>query len=182
MKNDKVYVGIDLASSTMGLVLLNGRQDLLHASKMATVGAKMPDKWERYMTMVGHVVEVLAPYSEKIDKLFIEAYGGAFKSSLIPAVECGTLVRQSLFHMGLRDRLTEIPPTSLKAFTTGKGTSKKEHMLAEVFRKYGWMAPDADQADAYALAVMALKSAVPEKDRAEKLFAYEAKALGSLKL
>lgn len=180
--DDKVYVGVDLASSTLGLVMVTATGNLQHASRVATVGAKMPDKWQRYMTIVNHVVEVLVPYAERIDRLFIEAYGGAFKSSLIPAVECGTLMRQSLFHMGLRERMTEIPPLSLKAFTTGNGTSKKEHMIAEVYRKYGWMAPDADQADAYALAQMARKSAVPPEQRKETLFGYETKSLEKLKL
>ena len=179
---DQFYVGMDLASATMGLIVLDGEQSLIHASRLVTVAAKFPDKWERYMTTVNFAVEVLTPFVDKIDSLFIEAYGGAHKNSLIPAIECGTLMRQALYHLGLRSRVVEIPPMSLKAFTHGSGNAKKEHMIAEVYKKYGWMAPDADQADAYALAIMALKSSIALDSRDKKLLAYERKALEKLKL
>lgn len=180
--SDRVYVGIDLASAKMGLVLLNERQVLLHASRMVMMGAKVPDKWERYGRHVNLLLEVLTPYRDQIDAVYIEGYGGNFKNSLIPAVECGTLARQALFHLGLRAVTREIPPLSLKAFTIGNGNAKKEHMIAEVYRKYNWMAPDEDQADAYALATMAVKASVPKEERQEKLLNYELKALDKLAL
>lgn len=50
---------------------------------------------------------------------------------------------------------TDVPPTVLKKFVTGKGTAMKDDIMLHVYKKWGWTAPDNNQADAYGLARMA---------------------------
>lgn len=176
-----VFIGIDLASSTVGLCVLSVDGDLNHLSRKATSPANFTSKWDRYAVVVGHVLDVVLPIKSHIDRIFIEGYGGAFKNSLIPAVECGTIMRMSLIKAGLLPKVTEVAPMSLKKFITGSGNAKKENMIAYIFKNYGFMAPDNDQADAYALAQMARKSSWAPEQR-ETLYVYEKEALKGIKL
>jgi hypothetical protein len=50
---------------------------------------------------------------------------------------------------------TIVPPTKLKKFTTDNGAAKKDQMMLAVYRKWGYEAPDNDEADAYALCRLA---------------------------
>jgi len=63
-----------------------------------------------------------------------------------------------LLRINLRNRFNLeykiIPPTTLKKFVTGKGNSKKELMLLEVYKRWGVSFKDHNLADAYGLAQM----------------------------
>jgi Holliday junction resolvasome RuvABC endonuclease subunit len=50
-----------------------------------------------------------------------------------------------------------IPPMTLKKYATGKGTSKKQEMLMQIFKRWGVEFNDDNAADAYALARLAGK-------------------------
>lgn len=79
----------------------------------------------------------------------VEGYGYANPHTLATLVEVGTLVRVALLESKIP--WLEVPPTSLKKFTTGKGNAKKELMMLEVFKRWGFEAKTNDQADAFAL-------------------------------
>ena len=49
----------------------------------------------------------------------------------------------------------QIPPMTLKKFASGKGTSKKQEMLLQIYKRYGVEFNDDNAADAYALARVA---------------------------
>lgn len=53
-------------------------------------------------------------------------------------------------------KLEIIPPTTLKKFITGKGNSRKELMLLEVYKRWGVEYKNNNLCDAYSLARMAL--------------------------
>jgi crossover junction endodeoxyribonuclease RuvC len=66
-------------------------------------------------------------------------------------------------HYNLRCKLCSIqinfeivPPTALKKFITGRGNSKKDIMLKEVFKKFGADYNDDNLCDAYCLAKYAM--------------------------
>jgi crossover junction endodeoxyribonuclease RuvC len=50
---------------------------------------------------------------------------------------------------------TIVSPNELKKYVVGKGNAKKEELMLAVFRKWGFEAPNNDEADAYGLARMA---------------------------
>jgi crossover junction endodeoxyribonuclease RuvC len=58
-----------------------------------------------------------------------------------------------------------IPPTSLKAYVTGKGNAPKELMIREVFKKWKYEADDNNDSDAYALARVAAEFVSGEKTK-----------------
>lgn len=171
------FVGVDLASATMGLVVLDEHASILHASRSNT--SKLVNKmsmWDRYFKLLDTFVEVVTPIRDDIEMIFVEGYGGAHHGTLIKAVECGTILRMLSVQLDLYSRITVVPPTTLKKFTTGKGNAPKDVMIAKVFQKYGWMAPDNDQADAYALATMGLKIYFDE------MLSYERDAIAKLEV
>jgi crossover junction endodeoxyribonuclease RuvC len=49
----------------------------------------------------------------------------------------------------------QIPPMTLKKYATGKGTSKKQEMLLQMYKRWGVEFNDDNAADAYALARLA---------------------------
>lgn len=88
--------------------------------------------------------------ANEVDTITIEGYGFANAHTLVPLVEIGTMFRMVA-------RLSEvpyveIPPTVLKKFCTGTGNAKKEVIIREVFRKWGFEAKTNNEADAFVLA------------------------------
>lgn len=59
-----------------------------------------------------------------------------------------------------------IPPMTLKKYATGKGTSKKQEMLLQMYKRWGVEFNDDNAADAYALARLASGNAI---DSIEKI-------------
>lgn len=49
----------------------------------------------------------------------------------------------------------QVPPMTLKKYTTGKGTSKKQEMLLQIYKRWNVEILDDNAADAYALARLA---------------------------
>jgi hypothetical protein len=56
----------------------------------------------------------------------------------------------------------QIPPMTLKKYASGKGTSKKQEMLLQIYKRYGVEFNDDNAADAYALARLAGGLAIDE--------------------
>lgn len=65
----------------------------------------------------------------------------------------------------------QIPPMTLKKYATGKGTSKKQEMLLQMYKRWGVEFNDDNAADAYALARLASGAAIDaiERETQEKI-------------
>ena len=61
------------------------------------------------------------------------------------------LVKHRLWTLDLD--YTDVPPSTLKKFATGRGNAKKSEMLATAIRKYGYEGHDDNEADALLLAL-----------------------------
>jgi Holliday junction resolvasome RuvABC endonuclease subunit len=59
----------------------------------------------------------------------------------------------------------QVPPMTLKKFASGKGTSKKQEMLLQIFKRWGVEFSDDNAADAYALARLAGGIAIDAVER-----------------
>lgn len=66
----------------------------------------------------------------------------------------GSLNSSVPFEPHLRTPL-QIPPMTLKKYATGKGTSKKQEMLMQMYKRWGVEFNDDNAADSYALARLA---------------------------
>lgn len=68
--------------------------------------------------------------------------------------ELAALVKLTFWDMGKETPL-QIPPMTLKKYASGKGTSKKQEMLLQIFKRWGVEFNDDNAADSYALARLA---------------------------
>lgn len=68
--------------------------------------------------------------------------------------ELAALVKLSFWDAG-KVRPLQVPPMTLKKYASGKGTSKKQEMLLQIFKRWGIEFNDDNAADAYALARLA---------------------------
>jgi Holliday junction resolvasome RuvABC endonuclease subunit len=107
-------------------------------------------QWMRgkFMLMSGHVVVDVA----------MEGTVLASQSALVLG-ELSAVVKMTLWVMHgnqpeLRTPL-QIPPMTLKKYASGKGTSKKQEMLLQIYKRWGIEFNDDNAADAYALARLA---------------------------
>ena len=89
-------------------------------------------------------------------KLFDVAMEGTVLASHSALVlgELAALVKLTFWDAG-KERPLQIPPMTLKKYASGKGTSKKQEMLLQIFKRWGVEFNDDNAADAYALARLA---------------------------
>ncbi|MEY4581469.1 MAG: hypothetical protein RL701_6172, partial [Pseudomonadota bacterium] len=81
--------------------------------------------------------------------LMIEGYAYGAKCSREALGELGGIYRMLAFERGWT--IVVVPPSVLKLYVCGKGTAPKELMMLEVFKRWGYSAPDNNAADAHAL-------------------------------
>lgn len=92
--------------------------------------------------------------AQKPDLVVLEDYSyGSKGRSVINIAEWGGVLRLTLHETGLTVAL--VPPTSLKAWATGKGNAGKAAVVSEVTLRAGRTFATDDQADAWALWAMA---------------------------
>jgi Holliday junction resolvasome RuvABC endonuclease subunit len=60
----------------------------------------------------------------------------------------------------------QVPPMTLKKFASGKGNSKKQEMLLQIYKRYGMEFNDDNAADAYGLGRIAGKVAINSVEEA----------------
>lgn len=93
-------------------------------------------------------VEVLRK-KHGIEAVAMEGYSFGSTNGREAAGELGGLIKWTLWLAGVT--IWIVPPTTLKKFITGKGTARKEMMIKEVFKRWGYEAADNNDCDAYAL-------------------------------
>ena len=142
-------LGVDPSLTGTGLVVVDPLGRPLHQERVSTP-ASQPEL-DRFRVIVDRVSAARERHGPGL--MVIEA----------PALGCrnqGTSALCGLFWLlqwetpGTACRVITVPPTSLKKFTTGKGTAKKDTMQLEIFKRWGRDFPSADEADAYALAML----------------------------
>lgn len=91
---------------------------------------------------------------EKPELIVLEGYGYANAHTLVLLVEIGTAIRLAGYQAGIP--MVNVAPSMLKKFCTGGGDAKKEQILLEVFKKWGFSAKTNNEGDAYVLARIGL--------------------------
>ncbi len=154
-------IGFDLSMSATGIVALDESGE-----KVPTLVHKATLEYKpKKDTLVGldRQVEIVSKCITLIndlkpDIIVVEGYSLNLKhaSSVVPLVELGGLFRHMLKldgHKWLDPRATEV-----KKFVLGKGTGSKDQIQMYVLHRWGFLADDNNQADAYALACIGLTS------------------------
>lgn len=117
-------------------------------------------RFTRYLQYAAELEDLISEFA--VTHVFIEGYGYANRHTLVPLVELGALLRETLYESDAA--WYEVAPTQLKKFICGKGTAKKDLMLLELFKRSGIECETSDEADAVALAFLgaaALGNSVP---------------------
>ena len=92
--------------------------------------------------------------SARPDLVVLEDYSyGSKGRSVFQIAEWGGVLRLTLHEMGFP--VAFVPPTSLKAWATGKGNANKATMVSEITKRSGQTFATDDQADAWGLWAMA---------------------------
>ena len=169
----KISVGLDLSCTGTGISVLQAAGDRPQFLYEECLEPKAKG-WTRVDQIADQVMLVVNNY--RPDAITIEGYGGSFKSSLIPLVEVGTVVRYRLRLAGYS--WLEPAPTALKKFVLGKGVGDKDQILLHVFKRWGHSAKDGNTADAYGLACIGLGRAGALKGMTQPML----EVIGSLKV
>ena len=145
------YAGFDLSLTASGIVVLDstGKVVSRNVIKVKSKGA------ERLNDIQKLIRSIISPYDIKL--VCIEGYAMGAMGKTYNIGELGGVIRLLLFRQEIV--YSEIPPTQVKKFATGKGGGEggsKDQVTLHVFKKWGFEAVDNNEADAYALARIAL--------------------------
>lgn len=148
-------LGLDLSLSDTGVVLYDSDAKRAVLVKSLTTG-KSSSVYERFMRIRDSVSELVDDV--RPDTIAIEGFV-RFSPSVIQLAGLGSIVRLQLAEMGYG--FWDVPPTTLKKFSTGKGNCKKDLVLKEVYRRWKFDTDNDNIADAYVLARMGVCLAEP---------------------
>ena len=174
--NDVVRcAGIDPSTKT-GLVVLDVEiQNLKYVGHVVVYSKEitLPDSGflndtDRAVKTANHVVDVITDHSPD----YVSVEGHAFASTFMSFVELeiNFAIRNLMTRGGLG--YCSIPPGSLKKFVTTNGQAKKELILKNVFKRWGFDTDSNNIADAFGLALMLpyiYKMITPTKEQREVL-------------
>ena len=144
----KLFTGIDLSLSSSAIITLTDKSEIITECIIKTTAAT--DIEPRLISIRDNIKEILS--KEKIEIIYLEglSFGSHGKIAELGALHY--LIRILLYKY---INFKVIPPTTLKKFVI-KGNAKKELMLKEVFKQWGYDTDSNDLCDAYALAKMAI--------------------------
>lgn len=148
MKN---ILAIDQSLTSSGICLLReGGHESLSLTPENITGVP------RLQWIVTKFRALLDTYTPNV--IVMEGYSFGSNQSRSHALgELGGVLRLTVnaFNRDFPTTLYVVPPTSLKKFTTGKGNSKKQEVLLNIYKRWGIEFSDDNQADAFALAMFA---------------------------
>ena len=104
--------------------------------------------WKRLQSIANEFSRIILVWNP--DRIWVEGYAMYRPSSAVTVVSCGTVVRQVMYQQGRHWK--EVPPTSLKKWTTGKGSATKGDMAKAVYTRWGYKSRSDDIVDAVSLA------------------------------
>lgn len=145
MPKSDFYVGIDPSTLT-GFVILNANMLVVEAREI--VLSKGVKSTNSEIQEYGREIVRQIPANSKIS---IEWFALSAKGDAVSALYgIGYAIRYALNDANME--YFDVTPSALKKFTTGKGTSKKEIMIKEVYKRWGYEHDSNNVIDAYALA------------------------------
>lgn len=142
-----VIIGVD-PSTKVGVAVVDDGT-ILHTEVYAAPRLK---GLIRAGNLAGQLMELVTRHQPSY--LVFEGYSYSNHDTLVTLVEIGTVLRYFVEQAGIAYYV--VAPTSLKKFVTGKGNSKKELILLEVYKRWGHSAETDDEADAVGLAMFGM--------------------------
>lgn len=125
--------------------------------------ASVTKRMERCSQLQEGLAKLLEAYSPQIVTIEGYSYGSHHNAALM--VEFGLAARLAILDwaktkklfgaVSKKPRLFEVSPSTLKKFVLGKGVGKKEQVMMQTFKRWGYEAQTNNLADAYVLARIA---------------------------
>lgn len=150
-----LVVGIDPSLTNTGVVILDDKGEL--KSQKLFHSKPQPNRIKRIDKLLGDVFcFIIDNINHHAPILFgLEGYSYGSQHFAHQLGELGGILRYKLYISNWYNTV-EYAPTMVKKFTTGKGNAKKDLILLNVFKKYGYETDSPDIADAYAIAKLRL--------------------------
>ena len=149
-------LGIDPSTKT-GWVCLSGETDSdIVVEGHGEICFPKAKGIERVQLIGRAIADTLDEHKPNI--VVVENYGFANRHTLVILVEIGTVIRLSLH--AYKYSWGAAAPNSVKKFGAGIGNAKKDKMMIEVYKQWGFEGTD-NEVDAYALAALGLYAGVP---------------------
>ncbi|AXF39687.1 RuvC-like Holliday junction resolvase [Paenibacillus phage Kawika] len=143
------FVGIDPSTKT-GFVALDQFGNVLKAKELT--GIAKPDPI-RMITLVDEIMDHIQPG----DQVFIEGFAHAAKGNYVGQMfGIGWGIRMALTRRKVQ--YTEVTPSQLKKFASGKGNAKKEDLILPIYEDWGFKHSSDNVRDAFILAHIAYET------------------------
>lgn len=162
-----IGIGIDQSLTGFALSAVSVNDPSLHDTWVY----KSPYSGVQRLSDIAHWMrgKFLFLYGHRIVDIAMEGTVLASHSALVLG-ELAATVKLTLWEMYIEDpplnTPLQIPPMTLKKYATGKGTSKKQEMMMQMYKRWSIELPDDNAADAYALARLAGKLSIDVTERA----------------
>lgn len=154
----KFFMGIDLSLTNTGIVVLDNKAKFIKQLEISTLSKDVIEY--RLLFIKEEIKNLLNEFSDFI--IYIEGLSMASRGQgVLQLAALHYFIRVFLYQNEFVYHV--VAPTSLKKFVcTGK--AKKELMLKEVYKKWGFDTDNDNIADAYGLARMSLEEYIEKKD------------------
>ena len=148
------YVGIDASLTGTAVVVLQDDKRVLTITKQELTSTKPKDIIEDRFNQILFKTVFITGMGDRVGAIYIEGLSfGSSGQSMLELAALHYMIRMQMYNTDTKYNV--IPPTQLKKFVTGKGQSKKNLMLLQIYKKWGEEFSDDNIGDAYALARMA---------------------------
>lgn len=140
------FVGIDPSTKT-GFVALDEQGNVLVEKEIEGKGKQDP---ERIASLVDNIMREI----DADDIICIEGFSYGSKGKGVSfQYGLGYMIRDRLFRKNIE--YTDVTPSAVKKFATGKGNAKKDAMAVPIYKRWGFEHNSDNVRDAYVLAQIA---------------------------
>lgn len=142
-----VFLSLDLSITSTGAVSGNNETFESRVFKSKKLGPSVHDRFNRFAALS----QAIADYAYQVqpDIILIEGPANNYRGNAIYLPEFCGIVKHELTK--LCPTIHEIPPTTIKKWTTGKGRADKKQMAKAIYERWGVKFKTDDEADAFAL-------------------------------
>jgi crossover junction endodeoxyribonuclease RuvC len=143
------FVGVDPSYNGTAVMVLDENANIAEKLLYKSVGESIEERLWAINKALSFIPKIVG-----LKKVYLE--GPSYSSNGAFQLQMGALhfmIRMMFYKKKVKYEV--IAPGSLKKFVAGSGSAKKEHMLLNVYKKWGLDFLDNNLADAYGLARMA---------------------------
>jgi len=142
------FVGVDPSYNGTAVIVLDENANIVEKLLYKSVGESVEERLWAINKTLSFIPKIVG-----LKRVYLE--GPSYSSNGAFQLQMGALhfmIRMMLYKKKIKYEI--IAPGTLKKFVAGNGSAKKEHMLLNVYKKWGIEFEDNNLADAYGLARM----------------------------